>query len=142
MLLTFLPVSTVTLESKLGTGDMEAKLIAVEIATGVGVTTVIISSKHPENTFKIIEYPVATESLSQLPLLNTPLRHQSDMNSGTSTLDSYAGNKTPPSIDPNPNVLASTFQCQIRPPHMLFLPSALPPRDLIYSQSIRVGGRP
>ncbi len=76
MILAFLPVSTVTLESKLGTSDIEAKLIAVEIVTGVGITTMITTSKHPENTFKIIEYSVAIKSLSQLSLLNTLLWQQ------------------------------------------------------------------
>ncbi|KAJ3753184.1 glutamate 5-kinase [Lentinula raphanica] len=49
-------VSTTTLGSSLGTGGMETKIIAAEIATGAGVTTVITSSKRPENIFTIIEY--------------------------------------------------------------------------------------
>src|SRR5258707_15448649 len=133
LLLTFLLVSTATLGSKLGTGGMETKLIAAEIATGAGVATVITSSKHPENIFKIIEYTVATKSLSQLPLLNTPLRQRSDANSGTSTPDSYAETKTPPLTDPNLNASVSVVQKLdnlTRPPHTLFLPSALPLRDL------------
>ena len=35
---------------------METKLIAAEIATAAGVSTVICSSKYPENIFGIIEY--------------------------------------------------------------------------------------
>jgi glutamate 5-kinase len=35
---------------------METKLIAAEIATETGVTTIITSSKQPENIFGIIEY--------------------------------------------------------------------------------------
>ncbi|KAF8894831.1 Aspartate/glutamate/uridylate kinase [Infundibulicybe gibba] len=49
-------VSTTTLGSSLGTGGMETKIIAAEIATGAGVTTIITSSKRPENIFGIIEY--------------------------------------------------------------------------------------
>ncbi|KAF5344290.1 hypothetical protein D9758_012349 [Tetrapyrgos nigripes] len=49
-------VSTTTLGSSLGTGGMETKIIAAEIATGAGVTTIITSSKRPENVFSIIEY--------------------------------------------------------------------------------------
>ncbi|KAJ7647768.1 glutamate 5-kinase [Roridomyces roridus] len=49
-------VSTTTLGSSLGTGGMETKLIAAEIATGAGVTTIISSSKNPESIFSIIEY--------------------------------------------------------------------------------------
>lgn len=35
---------------------METKLVAAEIATGAGVSTIITSSQNPENIFKIIEY--------------------------------------------------------------------------------------
>ncbi|KZP13812.1 glutamate 5-kinase [Athelia psychrophila] len=49
-------VSTSTLGSSLGTGGMETKLIAAEIATETGVTTVITSSKKPENILGIIDY--------------------------------------------------------------------------------------
>ncbi|KAI3619803.1 glutamate 5-kinase [Moniliophthora roreri] len=49
-------VSTKTLGSSLGTGGMETKIIAAEIATGAGVTTIITSSKRPENIFGIIQY--------------------------------------------------------------------------------------
>ncbi|CAE6484575.1 unnamed protein product [Rhizoctonia solani] len=43
-------VSTATLGSSLGTGGMETKLIAAEIATAAGVATVITSSKDPTAT--------------------------------------------------------------------------------------------
>lgn len=49
-------VSTATAGSNLGTGGMETKLIAAEIATAAGVTTSICSSRHPENICSIIEY--------------------------------------------------------------------------------------
>ena len=49
-------VSTKTLGSKLGTGGMETKLIAAEIATATGVTTVISNSTHPERIVDIIDY--------------------------------------------------------------------------------------
>ena len=49
-------VSTATLGSNLGTGGMETKLIAAEIATEAGVNTIIASSKNPENILSIIEY--------------------------------------------------------------------------------------
>lgn len=51
-------VSTTTLGSSLGTGGMETKLIAADISTAAGVTTIITSSKHPENIFGIIEYDI------------------------------------------------------------------------------------
>ncbi|KAF9654048.1 glutamate 5-kinase [Thelephora ganbajun] len=52
-------VSTATLGSNLGTGGMETKLIAAEIATEAGVNTIIASSKDPENVQSIIEYHAA-----------------------------------------------------------------------------------
>ena len=52
-------VSTATLGSNLGTGGMETKLIAAEIATEAGVNTIIASSKNPENILSIIEYHAA-----------------------------------------------------------------------------------
>ena len=52
----YLTVSTATLGSSLGTGGMETKLIAAEIATEAGVNTIIASSKNPENILSIIEY--------------------------------------------------------------------------------------
>jgi len=60
-------VSTTTLGSSLGTGGMETKLIAAEIATAAGVTTVITSSKHPENIFDIIEYDMKSEGTLTRP---------------------------------------------------------------------------
>ena len=38
---------------------METKLIAAEIATEAGVSTIIASSKHPENIVSVIEYHAA-----------------------------------------------------------------------------------
>ncbi|KAH8991553.1 glutamate 5-kinase [Lactarius akahatsu] len=49
-------VSTATLGSSLGTGGMETKLIAAEIATAAGVTTIITSSRNPPSLFAILEY--------------------------------------------------------------------------------------
>ena len=53
-------VSTSTLGSSLGTGGMETKLIAAEIATAAGVSTIITSSRHPASLFAILEYHSAT----------------------------------------------------------------------------------
>ncbi len=49
-------VSTATLGSNLGTGGMETKLIAAEIATAAGVSTIITSSRNPPALFAILEY--------------------------------------------------------------------------------------
>ena len=102
-------VSTSTLGSSLGTGGMETKLIAAEIATGAGVTTVIASSKQPSTVVDIIDY-------------YTQLRFQSVPSSGTAS--------------PVPKLQAidldhvnATLNLR-RPPHTVFKPSAVPMRDL------------
>ena len=71
-LFTFMAVSTTTLGSSLGTGGMETKLIAAEISTAAGVTTVITSSKHPENVSRIIEYDLQRKSGSSPPVVRPP----------------------------------------------------------------------
>jgi len=55
-------VSTATLGSSLGTGGMETKLIAAEIATAAGVSTIITSSRTPASLFTILEYHGVTSS--------------------------------------------------------------------------------
>lgn len=102
-------MSTETLGSHLGTGGMETKLIAAEIATSAGVATVITSSKRPENIFHIIEYVLASEK-----------------NTSAQSSPSSGGSNTPP--DPNPNNPPAPIVS--RPPHTLFLPSASPLSDL------------
>ncbi|KAI0255306.1 glutamate 5-kinase [Lactifluus subvellereus] len=82
-------VSTATLGSSLGTGGMETKLIAAEIATAAGVSTIITSSRTPASLFAILEY------------------HGSTSGPTSGGADPIA-----------------------RPPHTLFMPSALPLRDL------------
>lgn len=66
-------VSTSTLGSSLGTGGMETKLIAAEIATAAGVTTIITSSKKPENIIAITDYHNVTllKSRPSSPALGT-----------------------------------------------------------------------
>ncbi|KAH9450443.1 hypothetical protein Pst134EA_027140 [Puccinia striiformis f. sp. tritici] len=48
-------VSTSTLGSSLGTGGMETKLIAAELATAAGVATIICNGTKPENIGSIIK---------------------------------------------------------------------------------------
>ncbi|KAH9815006.1 Aspartate/glutamate/uridylate kinase [Melampsora americana] len=49
-------VSTTTLGSSLGTGGMETKLIAAELATLAGVSTIICNSLKPESIPKILAH--------------------------------------------------------------------------------------
>lgn len=91
---------------------METKLIAAEIATAAGVTTVITSSKNPKNIFKIIEY-------------NNALR------SGTSTpLHTSSGQASPSLGTTGASAEDVATLLQLRPPHTLFKPSPTPLRDL------------
>src|SRR6266567_4277423 len=61
-------VSTATLGSNLGTGGMETKLIAAEIATAAGVSTIITSSRHPASLFAILEYQSGPDSGGTNPI--------------------------------------------------------------------------
>ncbi|KAI0303324.1 Aspartate/glutamate/uridylate kinase [Multifurca ochricompacta] len=65
-------VSTATLGSSLGTGGMETKLIAAEIATAAGVTTIITSSRNPASLFAILEYHGAASGSSSRPTIRPP----------------------------------------------------------------------
>lgn len=110
--LTISTVSTTTLGSSLGTGGMETKLIAADIATAAGVTTIITSSKDPTSILRIIEYNNALKSGT-----STPLRQNSRRASPAP--GEVAAETTP--------TLPSSI---IRPPHTLFKPSPTPLRDL------------
>ncbi|OJA15256.1 hypothetical protein AZE42_09110 [Rhizopogon vesiculosus] len=105
-------VSTSTLGSNLGTGGMETKLIAAEIATGAGVTTIIASSKQPSVIVDTIDYYAALK--------------------GTSLPSSGAASPVPP-LQKSKQVdldQVSTSLSLLRPPHTVFKPSSIPMRDL------------
>jgi len=128
-------VSTKTLGSHLGTGGMESKLIAAEIAAEVGVATVICSSKYPERILDIIEYDKATRSTS-LSNPATPREPGSGRASPAplrfSTPGSSSGS-TSEETTPGPRTLSLPSiptPPPERPPHTLFTPSATPMRDL------------
>jgi len=117
-------VSTTTLGSSLGTGGMETKLIAAEIATAAGVTTIIASSKDPKNIFKIIEYNNALKSGT-----STPAESQSGRSSPIPPLVAPIPTSIPgPSS--NSFTQASQFNGLSRPRHTVFKPSSMPLRDL------------
>jgi len=98
-----IPVSTKTLGSKLGTGGMETKLIAAEIATGAGVSTVILSSQNVRKLSQIMDY-------------NHNLLHPTSC-SPDGLIASSSSSSTPPQTVP-------------RPAHTLFTPSTAPLPDL------------
>ena len=94
---------------------METKLIAAEIATAAGVTTVITSSKDPSCIFRIIEYDMHIR----------PRKFRSDSGlSSKNTLTELNGvNNLPPQKE-------KVSQPLIRPPHTLFTASPDPMPDL------------
>ncbi|KAG8753040.1 hypothetical protein FRC12_011687 [Ceratobasidium sp. 428] len=134
-------VSTATLGSSLGTGGMETKLIAAEIATAAGVATVITSSKDPTSIFRIIAYNTAARivrardaahallpsttlppSAPETPTARTPAR---EITPAHTPLQTFIGEERRTEAAPSkPEDLPA------RPPHTLFTPSMLPLRDL------------
>ncbi len=91
---------------------METKLIAAEIATAAGVTTVITSSKRPENICNIIEYHRQTTSKNRSGSA-TPNEQESGQASTVPTLND-----------------ALSPSRMTRPPHTVFTASSTPMRDL------------
>lgn len=90
---------------------METKLIAAEIATAAGVTTIITSSKDPSCIFRIIEYDMQIRP------------RESRSGPGPSVTKPNGANNLPPK---NQNV----YQTLTRPPHTLFTASLDPMPDL------------
>lgn len=129
-------VSTTTLGSSLGTGGMETKLIAAEIATAAGVSTVIASSKDPQNILRIIQYNNALKSGTSTPLDSTPSSGRSSpapiphINSGVSTPSSLSSLSSSGQSDSTMLGEGSKVGTPTRPPHTLFKPSPTPLRDL------------
>ncbi|EIN07879.1 glutamate 5-kinase [Punctularia strigosozonata HHB-11173 SS5] len=122
-------VSTSTLGSSLGTGGMETKIIAAEIATAAGVATVITSSKRPHAIFDIIEYNHSLAPFSPTaPFPSTP----SSLSAGSGSEASELPTPTPKTVNlPHPDSApASGTVTPARPPHTLFTPSPAPLRDL------------
>ncbi|KIO25570.1 hypothetical protein M407DRAFT_208803 [Tulasnella calospora MUT 4182] len=116
-------VSTSTLGSKLGTGGMETKLIAAEIATGAGVSVIITSSRRPETIFDIIQY-----NQKSLPvLLNSATPSAPQLTSANSSISVASTEAAPPQLA-TPS--ATGTNTPIRPPHTLFRPSSAPLTDL------------
>lgn len=79
-------VSTSTLGTSLGTGGMSTKIIAAELATAAGVTTVVMNSTKVEDIFGIIQDGPGpnrnAEKVSHLevgPLCTRFLRHQNPL---------------------------------------------------------------
>ena len=57
-------VSVATMGSSFGTGGMQTKLIAAELATAAGVATVILNGERPENMIKVVAKGIPTTTTS------------------------------------------------------------------------------
>ena len=110
-------VSTNTSGSSLGTGGMETKLIAAEIATSAGVTTIITTSKKPENMIGIIEYH------NRYTVLPRSISRAASRANSRAPSPTGSGRSSPePTSAPEPTLP--------RPPHTVFTASSIPLRDL------------
>ncbi|KAF2403336.1 glutamate 5-kinase [Trichodelitschia bisporula] len=110
--------------SALGTGGMGTKIVAAQLATSVGVTTIITKSSKPGNVREIVQYWEALKAAQQGSAHNTPptsgtntpshpvsLANSSVLTPGVST----PGSETPPLAPP--------------PLHTRFVPDPHPIRD-------------
>ena len=104
---------------------METKLIAADIATAAGVTTIITSSKDPKSIFSIIEYHNALRSGS-----STPAHPQSGRSSPMPSLPTVQQLPTPESTASSSSSEGSTPLRVARPPHTVFKPAPAPLRDV------------
>ncbi|KAF9351005.1 hypothetical protein BGX26_010878 [Mortierella sp. AD094] len=77
-------VSVATAGSSLGTGGMVTKLIAAELATAAGVTTVITRGSTPQRIFQIISLPIQRGG-SASPKPDSPASIVSESAAGTTT---------------------------------------------------------
>jgi glutamate 5-kinase len=113
-------VSTNTLGSSLGTGGMETKLIAAEIATAAGVATVITNSQRPQVVCEIVQQH------SPLPRVI--------LGASGSTTPTVSGQQDPISMHltdaTDPHADGTQTAMPARPPHTLFTPASAPMRDL------------
>jgi len=101
-------VSTHTSGSSLGTGGMETKLVAAEIAASAGVTTIVTSSRKTDSLPAIIDYH------NLYTIHKVPSRPSSPSGSGSG--HSSPGRESPEHL--------------VRPPHTVFIASPTPLRDL------------
>ena len=96
---------------------MATKLIAAEIATAAGVTTVITSSKDPSCIFRIIEYDMQIR----------PREFRSSLGSSSSSPTAVT---KPNGVSYLPPKNENVSQTLTRPPHTIFTASLNPMPDL------------
>lgn len=111
-------VEVQTMGSRFGTGGMQTKLIAADLATAAGVATVIINGSHPENIIRVVAAAsLPSPATSQGQSMNkgkeseTGAAHE-DLASSTSSLQISKDDIGHPALED--------------PPHTLFLPTPEP----------------
>lgn len=82
------PVSVDTPGSSFGTGGMQTKLIAAELATAAGVATVIISSDHPPDMLSVVSRGMPPTSKAADPQRTKANGTTADLASSTGSLTS------------------------------------------------------
>ncbi|SPO20781.1 probable PRO1 - glutamate 5-kinase [Ustilago trichophora] len=81
-------VSVATMGSSFGTGGMQTKLIAAELATAAGVATVILNGEHPENMIKVVAKGIPSSSSSAASEATATPRRMDSLASSVSSLAS------------------------------------------------------
>ncbi|PWN89704.1 glutamate 5-kinase [Acaromyces ingoldii] len=115
-------VEVQTMGSRFGTGGMQTKLIAADLATAAGVATVIINGSHPENIIRVVAASLPGSGTGQGQSMNkgqesdtgaaTGSAHE-DLASSTSSLQQISKDDIGhPALED--------------PPHTLFLPTPEP----------------
>ncbi|GAA6029401.1 hypothetical protein JCM8097_003660 [Rhodosporidiobolus ruineniae] len=123
-------VSTSTLGSSLGTGGMETKLIAAELATAAGCATVITLGSMPGRILEIVQAhedsrttpssPLAA-SLASLPPANIASAASTDPSAPAIPAAPAVPSLSLPSVEFNSPSTSSSL-----PPHTLFTPKSSP----------------
>ncbi|KDN48895.1 glutamate 5-kinase [Tilletiaria anomala UBC 951] len=130
-------VHVASMGSNFGTGGMQTKLIAAELATAAGVATVILNGMTPSNIVKIIDagipaMPPKGGSANSHAASTAIVEHPSPLvTAGDASGTSTPGNVTPDALTSSVSSLSEdASQIGIpplsSPPHTLFLPHSNP----------------
>ncbi|MCJ1446509.1 MAG: hypothetical protein MMC23_007014 [Stictis urceolatum] len=113
--------------SSVGTGGMSTKIIAANLATSAGVTTIITKSSKPGNVFEIVNYLQALREAEPSP------PGPSDDTTSTTSTTAATTNSIPATPLTSTSTSTSTLPIHqslpLAPLHTRFLPSLSPIRD-------------
>ncbi|KAK9460499.1 Aspartate/glutamate/uridylate kinase [Lipomyces oligophaga] len=126
-----LHVDVSTAGSSVGTGGMVTKLIAAELATSAGVTTIITKSSVPGNIHAIIHYLQSRKADEQTGIK----RRNPTIPSDDSTIDKEARDTSRTSSRQGSHSPSESLSCNSSvqvPQHTRFLPQTHPIRDRLF----------